>query len=320
MDGEELELFERSLRHATATSSGAGLDAALGELGWHDALEVDPRASISLLFTLQGSAGASSAALDHVVGRRLGLGPDTDTGVVLATIDRWEPPGVIDGRTLRVRGIGSAALAERPQALVVATAGRATVAATVPTAALSLRPVHGVDPWLGLHQVTGDDIELVEVPEPLDGEWSEAVADARLALGHELVGTSRTMLELAREHALDRVQFGRPIAAFQAVRHRLAETLVAVETAEAVLHAAWLDGSPQAAAMAKAVAGREARTASKHCQQVLAGIGFTTEHDLHRHIRRALVLNGLFGTAKSITAAFGTDLLAGRRLPPILPL
>ena len=123
------------------------------------------------------------------------------------------------------------------------------------------------------------------------------------------------MLRLAREHALDRVQFGRPIAGFQAVRHRLAETLVAVETADAMLDAAWLDGSPETAAMAKAVAGRSARTAARHCQQVLAGIGFTTEHDLHRFIRRGLVLNGLFGTAKSITAAQGADLLDTRKLP-----
>ena len=48
----------------------------------------------------------------------------------------------------------------------------------------------------------------------------------------------RAMLALARQHALDRVQFGRPVASFQAVRHRLAETLVAIEGAEATLSAA----------------------------------------------------------------------------------
>jgi hypothetical protein len=61
------------------------------------------------------------------------------------------------------------------------------------------------------------------------------LAGARRALGWWLVGSSRAMLALARQHALDRVQFGRPIAAFQAVRHRLAETLVAIEGAEATL-------------------------------------------------------------------------------------
>ena len=116
------------------------------------------------------------------------------------------------------------------------------------------------------------------------------------------------------------MQFDQPIARFQAVRHRLAETLVAIETADAVLDAAWLDESPVTAAMAKATAGRSARTAARHCQQVLAGIGFTTEHDLHRYVRRILVLDQVFGSHATITKHLGEDLLASRTLPPLLPL
>ncbi len=320
MDGEELELFERSLRHATASATGAELDAALVELGWHDALEVDRRASVALLFGLQGEAGSTSAALDHLVATATGLAAAASTGVVLPAIDRWDPPGVVHGRTLQVAGLVSSAGAECPEVVVAATAGDALVAATVPTESLGLRPVHGVDPWLGLHQIPAREVALPAEPTPVEGSWTDAVAAARLALAQQLVGTSRTMLRLAREHALDRVQFGQPIAGFQAVRHRLAETLVAIETAEAMIDAAWLDGDPGTAAMAKAVAGREARVAAKHCQQVLAGIGFTTEHDLHRFVRRALVLNGLFGSAKSITSAFGAELVESRQLPPLLPL
>ena len=128
------------------------------------------------------------------------------------------------------------------------------------------------------------------------------------------------MLELARAHALERVQFGRPISSFQAVRHRLAETLVAIETARAALAAAWEDRSPLAPAIAKALAGRSARTAARHCQQVLAGMGFTTEHPLHRYIRRVLVLDELFGSSRSLTRALGADTVAGRCLPAPLPL
>ena len=180
--------------------------------------------------------------------------------------------------------------------------------------------MHGLDPWLGLHEIVGD-VELAGASTVVIGSpWDHGVAAAHLALAHELVGTARQMLELARQHALDRMQFGQPIAAFQAIRHKLAETLVAIEMADAALDAAWLDGSPRTAAMAKAVAGREARIAGKHCQQVLAGIGFTTEHPLHRHVRRALVLDGLFGTANSITTALGREMLDRRHLPPLLPL
>ena len=128
------------------------------------------------------------------------------------------------------------------------------------------------------------------------------------------------MLELARSHALDRVQFGRPISEFQAVRHRLADTLVAIETADAGLAAAWDDPSPDTAAMAKALAGRGARSAARHCQQVLAGIGFTTEHPLHRYVRRVLVLDQLLGAGRSLTTQLGTALVRSRQLSPLLPL
>lgn len=128
------------------------------------------------------------------------------------------------------------------------------------------------------------------------------LAAGRRALGWWLVGTSRAMLALAREHALSRTQFGKPVAAFQAVRHRLAETLVAIEGAEAALNTARDDlGS----LLAKAAAGQAALTAARHCQQVLGGIGFTAEHDLHRHVRRVLVLDGLLGSSRELTREAG---------------
>jgi alkylation response protein AidB-like acyl-CoA dehydrogenase len=128
------------------------------------------------------------------------------------------------------------------------------------------------------------------------------------------------MLELAREHAVDRVQFGQPIVKFQVVRHRLADTLIAVEIAEALLGSAWEDGLAETAAMAKAGAGRAGRITARHCQQVLAGVGFTTEHDLQRYIKRVFMLDELFGSARALTAELGRDLLDTRKLPPLLPL
>ena len=110
------------------------------------------------------------------------------------------------------------------------------------------------------------------------------------------------MLELAREHALERIQFGRPIARFQAVRHRLAETLVAIEAADAAARRRLVRPlADQRPRWRRRIAGRGARTAARHCQQVLAGIGFTTEHPLHRYVRRVLVLEQLFGTTRALT-------------------
>jgi alkylation response protein AidB-like acyl-CoA dehydrogenase len=150
--------------------------------------------------------------------------------------------------------------------------------------------------------------------------WADAVALGQLALAHELVGASRAMLALARDHAVERIQFGQPIARFQAVRHRLADAYVAIESAEAATLGAWDDGSPLAAAVAKAVAGRNARLVARHCQQVLAGIGFTSEHRLPGYVRRVLVLDRLLGDARSLTAAVGAELLRTRRVPSLLPL
>ena len=143
------------------------------------------------------------------------------------------------------------------------------------------------------------------------------LAAGRKALGWWLVGTSRTMLSLARRHALDRVQFGRPVASFQAIRHRLAETLVAVEGAEATLQAAADDfGS----LLAKAAAGQAALTAARHCQQVLGGIGFTAEHELHRHVRRAFLLDGLLGSARELTREAGAEVRRRGSAPRLVDL
>jgi hypothetical protein len=136
------------------------------------------------------------------------------------------------------------------------------------------------------------------------------LAAGRRALAWWLVGTSRAMLSLARRHAVDRVQFGRPIASFQAIRHRLAETLVAIEGAEATLCAAADDPDDLSALLAKAAAGRAALIAAGHCQQVLGGIGFTAEHELHRHVKRSLVLDGLLGSARELTREVGAILRA----------
>jgi alkylation response protein AidB-like acyl-CoA dehydrogenase len=319
MDGEERELFEKGLRHAAANHTGEALDAALGELGWRDALAADSRAAVALLFELQGAANATSSALDDVVLAALDAAPTPAAGVVLPPLGGWDAPGRVDGEELAVRGVGTDGLRRRPTAVVVAAAGEGHVAAVVEAADLELQPVGGIDPSLGMVQVAAGVRGLDRAPAP-PAAWPAALAAGQLALGHELVGAARQMLRLSCDHARERIQFGRPIGSFQAVSHRLADTRVAIDAAEAALQAAWDDGSPLTAALAKALAGGGARAARRHCQQVLAGIGFTTEHPLHRYVRRTLVLDGLLGDARSLTRWLGDDLLRTRRLPAILPL
>lgn len=146
------------------------------------------------------------------------------------------------------------------------------------------------------------------------------LVDARRAVAWWLIGASRAMLALARQHALDRVQFGRPIAGFQAVRHRLAEVLVAIEGAEATLDLPGEDNPDLTALLAKAAAGKAALTTAKHCQQVLGGIGFTAEHELHHHVKRVLVLDGLLGSSRELTKRAGAGLRARGSTPRLAHL
>ena len=110
-------------------------------------------------------------------------------------------------------------------------------------------------------------------------------------------------LEIAVEYARDRQQFGRPIGAYQGVSHRCADMLREVESSRStVLWAAWAADSepetlPLAAAMAKAQASDSGWNVPASALQVLGGIGFTWEHDLHFFLKRAKVDGALFGSA-----------------------
>ncbi|MEB8336170.1 acyl-CoA dehydrogenase family protein [Streptomyces endophyticus] len=158
------------------------------------------------------------------------------------------------------------------------------------------------------------DLPVRVLPEP---GAPVPLALGRQALGWWLVGTGHAMLTLARQHLLDRHQFGRPLAAFQALRHKLAETLVALEGAEATLLAA--DGD-LSSLLAKAASGRAALTSARHCQQTLGGTGFTAEHDLHRHVKRALALDGLLGSARELTREAGRLIATRDKAPRLIHL
>jgi hypothetical protein len=241
MEDAELALFARGVRHATESASGPELDAALLELGWLEALDAHLQATVAVLFEAQGAAHATSSALDRVFARALELEDGADSGVVLPALRSVEPPGTRRDAQWVVRGVALATLASCEEALVtVAVDPSGCGVLAVPLQELGLRRVTGLDPDLGLIEVTGDlDASRRDPGGPT--RWADAVALGQLALGHEMLGAARTMLGLARQHALDRVQFGRAIGTFQAVRHRLADSLVAIEAAAALLDAAWED-------------------------------------------------------------------------------
>jgi hypothetical protein len=307
MDPEDRELFRRSLEMAAEGCTGGDLTSDLEALGWAEALQDDWQAATETLFAVQGAFHLRSNGLDLLLLDALAAGRTVgEVGWPLwPGIGSAEPPGRLAGGEVELAALGSAAALSRDSFLVVSAGEGGPIGYTVSPDALELRAVEGMDPDLGLVEVCGSAEVLAELGRV---DWSTAVFRARL------------VLELAREHAVERVQFGKPIAKFQAVRHRLAETLVAIEGAQAAVDVAWVDEDALAAAAAKALAGRSVRTAARHCQQVLAGIGFTTEHDFHEYLRRALVLDGLFGASRRLTRQFGEEVVATREPPPLLPL
>ena len=136
------------------------------------------------------------------------------------------------------------------------------------------------------------------------GGWFSAPARwhdvAAVLFGAEAVGLAGWCLDSASSYAKVREQFGRPIGQFQAIKHKCANLLVAVEQARAVVWDAGLAlGEPEEAALPSAVAASiafdAAADAAKECVQILGGIGFTWEHDAHLYLKRAMSVRQLVG-------------------------
>jgi alkylation response protein AidB-like acyl-CoA dehydrogenase len=140
--------------------------------------------------------------------------------------------------------------------------------------------------------------------DPLPGEIQVAADRGMVALAAELVGLAQRSLEMATAYAREREQFERPIGAYQAVSHRLAEMLWDVEEARSlVYYAAWCadaepESLPLAASMAKARASDAANAVTHNAIQTFGGIGFTWEHDIHFFLKRARVGSQLMGSAR----------------------
>ncbi len=124
---------------------------------------------------------------------------------------------------------------------------------------------------------------------------------AAVALAAEQVGGAQMCLDMAVQYAKDRVQFGRPIGSFQAIKHKCADMLLEVESAKsAAYYAGWCasemnDELPAVASLAKAYCSDAYFHASAENIQIHGGIGFTWEHPAHMYFKRAKSSELLFG-------------------------
>jgi alkylation response protein AidB-like acyl-CoA dehydrogenase len=166
--------------------------------------------------------------------------------------------------------------------------------------------------------------------DPLTPVWSVAalpagspVADPEVAARWRLegavltaalqIGSAAWSTELAVEYAKARVQFGRPIGSFQAVKHLCADMAVRTELARCAVQAAAVTadqpdvGDLRAAAVgAKVLADEAAVTNGRSCIQVHGGMGFTWEVPAHLAYKRARVLSSQFGTAAALAESLGS--------------
>ncbi|WP_319447730.1 MULTISPECIES: acyl-CoA dehydrogenase [unclassified Mycobacterium] len=201
--------------------------------------------------------------------------------------------GVASGNAGIVLGAGVAQLLLIPSGddVLVLEAAGSGVSVEVPA---------NLDPTRRSGRVTLDGV-TVRSADVLAGAGSGALAIARTIIAAEAVGGAQDCLDSAVGYAKVREQFGRPIGTYQAIKHHLANMLVA---AEAALSTVW-DAARAAATGGKnfeliaACAATLAVPAYVHNAelniQVHGGVGFTWEHDAHLHLRRAVTLRALFG-------------------------
>lgn len=148
------------------------------------------------------------------------------------------------------------------------------------------------------------------------GDASGAVDAIEVILSAELTGVAQRALDLAVAYAKEREQFGRKIGTYQGVSHRCAMMLIDIETARSTWrYACWVAGAepaslPLAASTAKVAAVTAAIHATTSSLQVLGGIGFTWEHDIHLLLRRARVGANVLGTAAAHRRRIARDVTA----------
>jgi alkylation response protein AidB-like acyl-CoA dehydrogenase len=238
-------------------------------------------------------------------------GSMTATVILNGRLDAWDPKAVTlsaraDGAGHRIRGDPELVLDGHTADVVLAAAntdaGMSLFAVAADADGLTHEPLTTLDRTRKVARLRFDD-----VPARLIGTNGAAAAGlartadlAIVALAAEQVGAAQRCLDMAVGYAKERIQFGRAIGSFQAVKHRCADMLVLVEGARsAAVHAAESIGSSDlsvAVSVAKIVCSEGLLQVALDNMRIHGGIGFTWEHDAHLYVRRAKATELIFGS------------------------
>ncbi len=267
-----------------AMVSGRGYDESL----WQLLCEQVGAAALVIPEELGGAGGqlADAATVLRELGRALVPSPLLGTTLAeLALLAAPEP----DAETLAALAEGSliGALVLDPDYVVNGDIADVVVAAPEGRGGrlsrwtrFSAEPVATMDPTRRLARVRP------EATEDLGAD--PGLADvAAVLVAAEQVGAAERCLELTVDYSKTRVQFGRPIGSFQALKHRMADLYVAVAAAAAVVSDACTDPTPTNAAAARLAATETLQAVAAEGIQLHGGIAITWEHDMHLYFKRA---------------------------------
>ncbi len=192
-------------------------------------------------------------------------------------------------------------------------------AVVVPSDAVTHTVVHAVDGTRRLTHVHLDGARVTSDRVLGRGESAavplrRAIEEATVAIALEVVGTSQQIFDVTLDYAKQREQFGVPIGSFQAIKHKFADMMVALERARATGYFAALtiaeddERRTTATSVAKAAAGDCQRLLGKEGIQIHGGIGYTWEHDMHLYVKRVRSGEAMFGSSTTHRARIADQL------------
>jgi alkylation response protein AidB-like acyl-CoA dehydrogenase len=311
---------------AGAVDAPSGFDraawSAMADQGWL-ALEL-PEADGGL-----GLGMVEAAILCEQIGRHLAAAPFLPSILALGALNEPEARGEAATDPWRTRlaegdAVGCLAFSPIPGAFraeadadAVRLTGRAGPTLFAPSADLAVvlgddavylvdldtsgrpDPLPAMDRTRELGDLVFDDTPAWRIG---GGDAASRLLDRAATAGSaEMLGAADHVLAMTVQYAKDRIQFGKPIGSFQAVKHLLADALVDVEGMRStVYYAAWCAAADDreralAASMAKSWCSDASRRVMAACLQVHGGIGFTWEHDMHLFVKRAQLDQVSFG-------------------------
>lgn len=260
---------------------------------------------------------AEALLLAGSAAQKADLLPQVAAGGLISTLAISEGPGVLTPERIATRVWGGrlngtklpvvdGLAADRAIVLAISDEGPGLYLVDLSGAGVERRLVSTIDPTRGAAEIVFADVPAEPLGQPGEGlaMLSRIQDRAAILLAFEQLGGADRCLEMARDYALERYAFGRPIGSYQAIKHKLADVFVRNEVARAnAYYGAWAlsTGAPELplAAAAARVAGSAAYLlASRENIQTHGGIGFTWEADCHFFYRRARYLGLILGAPR----------------------